>query len=266
MITISEKQSLLIYIYIFFHHFILLYDCKTISGEKSAEDFHFFSKNYFPGRKYKQNHLFISDFLQRFVFYTITRMNHPQYNPESENLLWYKVVNDDEKAFEKIFTLFYPALFIYAKKFIEDKSVREDIIQDVFVSLWEDRKKRLIPSSLRNYLMVSVRNHCLNFLKKEKRIHQYRESAYKEQVVSDEEKDAIYTLTELYDMLEKALKKLPDNYRIVFEMHRMEGEKYEDIAKKLNLSLRTVKRYQSQALEILREDLKDYLPLLYFVC
>lgn len=204
--------------------------------------------------------MLISYFLQRFALYTITRMNRSQYNPESENLLWYKVVNDDEKAFEKIFTLFYPALFIYAKKYIEDRSVREDIIQDVFVSLWEDRKKRLI-TSLRNYLMISVRNHCLNFLKKEKRIRQYQEFVHKEQALSDEDKDTIYTLTELYDTLEKALKKLPDNYRIVFEMHRMEGEKYEDIAKKLHLSLRTVKRYQSQAMEILREDLKDYLPL-----
>jgi RNA polymerase sigma-70 factor (ECF subfamily) len=188
-------------------------------------------------------------------------MNHLRHNPEAENLLWSRVVDDDEKAFEKIFTLFYPALSVYAKKYIEDRAVCEDIVQDTFVSLWEDRKRLLITSSLRNYLTVSVRNHCLNFLKKEGLTRQYRESIRKETLMPDEDPDNIYTLTELYDLLDKDLAGLPDNYRIVFEMHRMEGKKHEEIAEELNLSLRTVKRYQSRAIEILKENLKDYLPL-----
>ena len=186
-------------------------------------------------------------------------MSHSQHSSEPEILLWKMVVNEDEKAFEKIFTLFYPALFLYAKRYIIEPAACEDIVQDTFVKLWESRKKLAITVSLHNYLTVSVRNSCLNYLKKEGVIRQYQEAAY---MTPNENDEDIYTLTELYDMLKKALSKLPENYRVVFEMHRMEGKSYDEIAEKLNLSVRTVKRYKSQVIEILKDDLKDYLHLI----
>ena len=186
-------------------------------------------------------------------------MSHSQHHTEPEILLWKMVVNDDEKAFEKIFALFYPPLFLFAKKYIVEHAACEDIVQDTFVSLWEGRKKLTITSSLHNYLTVSVRNNCLNYLKKEGVIRQYQESI---SMTSDENNEDVYTLTELYEMLNKTLSKLPENYRIVFEMHRMEGKNYDEIAEKLKLSVRTVKRYKSQAIELLKDDLKDYLHLI----
>jgi RNA polymerase sigma-70 factor (ECF subfamily) len=189
-------------------------------------------------------------------------MTHSQHQSEPELLLWKMVVNDDEKAFEKIFTLFYPALAQYAERYIDEQVVREDLVQDVFATLWEDRKRLVVSTSLRSYLMVSVRNSCLNHLKKEGVRRQYHESIYRDNVVSEQDEGDLYTLTELYEMLDKALAKLPDSYRIVFEMHRMEGKTYEEIAEKLNLSVRTVKRYKNQVVEALRGDLKDYLYLI----
>jgi RNA polymerase sigma-70 factor (ECF subfamily) len=189
-------------------------------------------------------------------------MNHLKHNPESEALLWNMVLDDDKKAFEKIFTLFYPVLTLYAKKYIEDKYVCEDIVQDVFVLLWEDRERLLITTSLRNYLKVSVRNHCLNHLKKEGIFRKYQEKVSNETILSNENEEDLYTLTELYSLLDKALEKLPDSYRTVFELHRMDGKNYNEIAEKLNLSVRTVKRYQSRTIEILKKDLKDYFPLI----
>ena len=187
-------------------------------------------------------------------------MSYSQHNSEPENLLWKMTVNNDEKAFEKIFSLFYPVLFMFAKKYIEEQHAREDIVQDIFVSLWEDRKKLTINTSLRNYLLVAVRNNCINYLRKEKLILQYQGSVLNNSFSTSDEENA-YTLTELKRLLEEALDKLPENYRIVFEMHRMEGIKHEEIAEKLNISVRTVKRYQSQAIEELKKSLKDYLPL-----
>lgn len=190
-------------------------------------------------------------------------MIQQSHSTDPEFLLWKTVVNDDEKAFSKLFELFYPPLSVYAKRYIEEQAIREDLVQDVFAALWEDRKKLSITTSVRNYLAVSVRNHCLNHLRREGLTRQYQESMLTENNGSDDED--IYLLTELYELLEKALSKLPATYRIVFEMHRMEGKDYNEIAETLHISVRTAKRYKSQVIEILKKELKDYLPLLALV-
>lgn len=204
----------------------------------------------------------MSFFLQKFAINTI-RMDQSSHNTEPELLLWKMTVNDDKKAFEKIFRLFYQPLIMYAKKFIEEQPMREDIIQDVFTSLWEDRKKLFITGSVHNYLISSVKHHCLNHLRREGLLQNYQK-LIQENTISDQQQDAdnVYLLTELYELLGKALSRLPDTYRKAFEMHRLEGINYEEIAQKLNISIRTAKRYKSQVTDQLKKDLKDYLPLL----
>lgn len=188
-------------------------------------------------------------------------MSGQEYNPDTELLLWKTVVNDDEKAFEKLFSLFYPALAVYARRYIVEQAIREDIVQDVFVALWENRKRLTITTSIRSYLILAVRNNCLNYLKKEGMNRQYLELVSVEEGMND---DNVYLLSELYDLFEKALNKLPETYRLVFEMHRFDGKNYDEIARELNISVRTAKRYKSQVVEILHEELKDYLPFLFF--
>lgn len=187
-------------------------------------------------------------------------MSYKLPNTESDFFLWKMVADDDEKAFQKLFELFYPALCMYAKKYIEERNTREDIVQDVFVYLWEDRKKLSIASSVRNYLMVSVRNRCFNYLHKEGIMRQYQESISSDYAEPQDEE--MYLLSELYDLLDKTLAKLPETYRLVFEMHRMQGKDYNEIAETLNISVRTAKRYKSQVIDILQKELKDYLPLI----
>lgn len=82
---------------------------------------------------------------------------------------------------------------------------------------------------------------------------------------ADSGENDIYLLTELQALLDKALSKLPETYRLVFEMNRLEGKSFDEIAETLNISVRTAKRYKSQATDILKEDLKDYLSLVLFL-
>lgn len=182
---------------------------------------------------------------------------------DPEYLFLKTVVSDDEKAFEKLFELFYSPLSVYAKKYIDERTLREDIVQDVFASLWEDRKRLSITSSVRNYLIVSVRNGCLNHLHREGLSRRYQEFLSTKHLDADNED--VYLLTELQELLNKALAKLPATYRIVFEMHHMEGKDYNEIAATLNISVRTAKRYKSQVVEVLKEELKDYLTLLALI-
>lgn len=188
-------------------------------------------------------------------------MNSQKNIQEFDKLLWNTVVNDDEKAFEELFNLFYPPLCVYAKKYIHSQPIREDIVQDVFAALWEDRKKLIIENSVRYYLVVAVKNHCLNHIRKENLNRNYREFVMN-RPFAGQEANEIYLLTELYELLDRSLSKLPETYRIVFEMHQLEGKTYEEIALTLNISVRTAKRYKSLVMDVLRKDFKDYLPLL----
>lgn len=182
---------------------------------------------------------------------------------DQEYFINQNLVDDDEKAFKKLFELYYPPLAIYARKYIEERSIREDIVQDVFVTLWEDRKRLSVTTSVRNYLIVAVRNGCLNYLRREGLLRQHHE--YISLKHTDSEDENVYLLTELRELLDKALARLPETYRLVFEMHRMEGKDYNEIAEALNISVRTAKRYKSQVVDILKEELKDYLPLIGLV-
>lgn len=174
-------------------------------------------------------------------------------------LLWDVSINDNEKSFRKLFELYYPALCVYAKRFIEGKATREDIVQDVFLSIWENRKHISIEVSTKNYLLTCVRNHCLNYLRQHttESIEQLIQNNIPIYAVSN---DDFYTLTELRELLAKSISKLPDDYRRVFELNRFEGKSYGEIAESMDISVRTVERYKNKAIEILKKELKDYLP------
>lgn len=175
-------------------------------------------------------------------------------------LLWQISTNDDEKSFRRLFEYYYPALCIYARRFIEEKETREDMVQDVFFSVWENRKQIRVQLSARSYLTTCVRNHCLNFLRH--RDIEACDTLIQEKIPTyAEDYDDVYTLTELQELLSNALRKLPSEYRQVFELNRFEDKSYGEIATEMNISIRTVERYKNKAIEILKKELKDFLPL-----
>lgn len=174
-------------------------------------------------------------------------------------LLWNIAHHDDERSFRLLFESYYPALCIYAKRFIDERATREDLVQDVFFSLWENRKSLSVETSARSYLVVAVRNRCLNFLR-HNRVESCDFSRLESLPPYAENHDDLYTLAELRELLAKALSKLPEDYRRVFESNRFEEKSYGEIADAMHLSVRTVERYKNKAVEILKKELKDYLP------
>ena len=166
------------------------------------------------------------------------------------DLLLEQITTEDNRlAFHRLFELYYPALCMYAKRFITDKETREDIVQDVFFAIWENRSRISVKTSARSYLVTCARNHCLNYL-------QRNHERYYESLIQE-----LYTWEELQTLLRQALDKLPENYRLAFEKNRFENKSYGEIAEEMQISIRTVERYKNKATELLKTELKDYLPL-----
>lgn len=168
----------------------------------------------------------------------------------------------DETAFEMIFKSYYEPLCNYAFTFILDRDEAEEIVQATFLNVWEKRGTITIETSLKAYLYRAVRNSCLNTIKHAiiKRKH-----AAETMFVSDKSHEAVsqsVISSELDQKIGDALLVLPEQCRLVFKMSRFEELKYAEIAEQLNISIKTVENQIGKALKIMREELKEYLPIL----
>lgn len=177
-----------------------------------------------------------------------------------DQLFWRIALKDDEEAFRSLFLEFFSSLCVFAHRHIDDWDTCEDIVQDTFFKIWKNRKSIEINSSCRNFLITSVRNSCIDYLRKQDLIREWQEKEIQEKAKYP--LDDLYSRIELEQMLLKALAKLPENIRNVFELNRFEGKSYKEIAELQGVSVKTVESHISKALRILRTELRDYLPFL----
>jgi RNA polymerase sigma-70 factor, ECF subfamily len=164
-------------------------------------------------------------------------------------------------VFDFIFHYYYSGLCAYCERITCNQQVAEDIVQELFVTLWIKHQQIHITSSLKNYLFTSVKNRSLDYLKREQRKSQKLGTLAEEQELPENLSSLWFAEAELQAIVEKSLKKLPPRCREIFELSRFQGLKNQEIADKLGLSKRTVELQVSNALKHLRTGLKNYLPL-----
>ena len=194
------------------------------------------------------------------IFPTFTFMS--VINGIDDETLILRFTNGDQTAFELLFRFYYPGLVTFVSKIIIDKDEAEEIVQDFFVQLWTGRNNIKKSETLKNYVFISVKNRAFNYLKKE----QIREKTFA-QLKELIEKDFLYqpdlfVESELQQQIAKAMEKLPERTREIFMMSRFKGISNDEIATQLDLSKRTVETQISNALKILRNELKEYKFLL----
>ena len=160
-------------------------------------------------------------------------------------------------------------MVVFAKNYISANEDVENIVQDVFLVLWERKDELELSCTLTTYLFTLVKNRCLNFLR-----HKLIEEEYNAQM-KEELGFKLYALEsmeysyhsekELQEIIQRALDTLPERCREVFIKSRIEGLKYKEISEELGISVNTVENHIVTALKKLRVELKDYLPLLLFL-
>ncbi len=167
----------------------------------------------------------------------------------------------DQHAFERIFTRFYRPLCAYAYQFLSDRDEAEEVVQAAMISFWEKRTSIAIETSLQSYLFRMVRNACLNVIKHQKVKQQH--AAYALQTGHTAHDAIAQTLgaQELESRIGQAMRTLPEQCRLVFQLSRFEELKYQEIADQLNISIKTVENHMGKALRLMREQLKEYLPV-----
>ena len=161
--------------------------------------------------------------------------------------------------FERLFSDYYGILVCYAQKYTKREDIAEDIVQDVFASLWEEN--RIFPSqaNFRSFLYISIRNAAFDYLR-----HQNVESRYIEEALTANRflSDDSFQKEEVFRLLFKKIDLLPERCREIFLLH-LEGYDNDAIAKKLSLSIETVKTQKKRAMKTLRNNLKEKLQKKY---
>ena len=172
-----------------------------------------------------------------------------------------RINSKQRDAFHELFREFFQALVMYAMKYVSTQEEAEDIVQDIFVSVWEKEEKFLSYQSFRVFLYRSLRNTCLNVVKHklvEKKYATYQET-YAE-IGEEEEYD--WVQEEIYRELFKVIDELPPRCREVFLLS-LDGLKNEEIAARLHITLLTVKTQKKKALRYLRERMGKYMFALF---
>jgi RNA polymerase sigma-70 factor (ECF subfamily) len=167
----------------------------------------------------------------------------------------------NESAFEMVFRTYYRPLCQYAYSFLNDRDEAEEVVQAAFINIWDKREQVEIQTSLKAYLYRIVRNSCLNVIKHEKVKKQHAAHEMATGQSSHESVSQSVISSELEEKISAAMKTLPEQCRLVFQLSRFEELKYSEIADQLNISVKTVENQIGKALKIMREQLRDYLPL-----
>lgn len=163
----------------------------------------------------------------------------------------------EQAAFDDIFRAHYPALVGSAEAMLRDRAAAEEVVQDVLLELWRRRETLSIDTSLRAYLFRATRNRALNRIRHE-RVQRRGEPIL---AVTDAPPpaDAAVAEQEIDEAVRRAIAGLPPRCREVFELSRIRGLRYAEIAEALGISVKTVEAQMGKALRILRDRLAPYL-------
>lgn len=179
------------------------------------------------------------------------------YNTLPDEILVRLLSTGDENAYEAIYLRYWRRLYTSAAQKTSDQAAAEELVQELFMSLWENRRKTSI-GNLEAYLKTALRYATITYIKS-RLAAQETELESVQHVAIDGGADSAIGVDELLAALQQALTLLPEKTRRVFQMNRFENRSVADIAKHFGITERAVEYHITQSLRTLRLHLKGYL-------
>jgi len=188
---------------------------------------------------------------------------------KSEEELLQLLQSGDENSIKLIFNKYYEGLCLYAESLTRNHQLAEEIVEDIFIHLWINAKSLSITKSIKNYLYRSVHNNCLKRIDKLRterktleNIPYYLLDNELLQPFSVDQPLSTLIARELEEKANNVLESLPEQCREIYKLNRFENQTYSEIAKKLNITVSTVKTQMSRAFQKFRDGLGEYISLL----
>lgn len=177
------------------------------------------------------------------------------------------LLTGSEKSFRLIMDYWYLRLFNFANGYLNDEENTKEVLQDVFLKLWDNRTKLAETTNLNAYLFTLTRNRCIDLIRRERLMLQFRADKQEEyrrlsenfDALSDPILDDIFAM-EIQSEINRAIGNLPEQCRKVFIMSRTNGLKNKEISESLELSEKTVESHLTKALKTIRMALETKFP------
>ena len=176
----------------------------------------------------------------------------------SEALLVAELRKGNEKAFIKLYDLYKDKIYTYSLKLLKSQVNAEEMLQDVFMKVWQKRETLDASRSFKSYLYTIARNKCFDFLEKASNDVKLRQTIFYQSQKSFSAADVQLIESDFNKIKEEAYNSLPPRRREIFEMSREQGMTYDEIGEKLGISTNTVKSQMNKALESLRAFLREH--------
>ena len=167
---------------------------------------------------------------------------------------------ENSVVLESLFATFYPTLSAFCAKYVKDKDISRDIVQDIFLTVWENRSKIDFSTPLHSYLLKLAHNQCINYLEHLKVKNKYIDATKLKLMEMEVGYDDLFdklVADAIQEQIEKTVEQLPAQCRDIFRKSRYEGMTHAEIAKELDISLRTVETQIYRALKTLKKVIKS---------
>ena len=179
----------------------------------------------------------------------------------------------EETRFEDIYLSYFSKMKYFAKEYVISEEDAENIVQDVFVELWENKEMLNMHMNLIAYLFTTIKNKCLNHLRHKLVVHETASKLQEEYTISlrmnldslEAFDNNLFSDQDIEKIISRALDTLSEKCRTIFIMSKIEGKKQKEIAQELNISINTIETQMGIAYKKLRIELKDYFPILLFI-
>ncbi len=176
-----------------------------------------------------------------------------------------QVINGDELAFREVYDLFKGKIFAYAYKHTKSKEQSAEVVQDVFIKLWQARAGINIGSPLEGYIMRITQNHLFNLMRDTARDVKKRSILFEYVQHIQENPEVDLFAKELHKTWQKAIEQLPPQKKIIYKLNKEQSLSYADIANRLNLSPLTVKKHMTEATRQIRDFMRMHSDLSYLI-
>lgn len=172
----------------------------------------------------------------------------------------------DARAFDAIYHHYSKKMFHFALGLLKDKDISKDLVQEVFINLWEKRGQVDLHLNFDNYIFTIVYNSIRKYFRRKSMETKAIDHLLKSSPENIESVDVTLIYNELLDLANRTIQQLPPKRQIVYKLSRQEGMKIKEIAAKLNISTRTAENHLAKALKYLKEELEgiSLLMLLFF--